>query len=144
MKNVDIAAAGIKRGARWLQGAKRALEDERWDDAVYSSQMAVEQVTKAVLIALGIDFPREHDVGGVFAQLSSRTDLPSWFRDEAPSISETISELAKQRGLAGYGFEMGINAEYFKEYAPQAFERAEKVYKSCVRLINELFRLSLS
>ena len=67
MSNVGLAEAGIGRAGRWLQGASRALEDERWDDAVYSSQMAVEQSAKAVLIALGIDFPKEHDVSIVLS-----------------------------------------------------------------------------
>jgi len=40
--NVDLATSALRRSARWLRSASRALEDERWDDVVYSSQMAVE------------------------------------------------------------------------------------------------------
>ena len=57
-----IASLALGRARRWLQGARRALEDERWDDAVYAAQMASEHAAKAVLLALGIEFPKQHDV----------------------------------------------------------------------------------
>jgi len=143
LKNIEIAVAGIKRAGRWLQGAKRALEDKRWDDVVYCSQMAVEQAAKSILISLAIDFPREHDVSNVFIQLAERKDLPKWFREEVDSISDTIAELAELRGLAGYGFEKGVDAEYFKSYAPEAYSKAEKVYKICTKLLKELFKIPI-
>jgi HEPN domain-containing protein len=143
LKNVEVAVHGLKRAGRWLQGAEAASKDGRWDDVVYSAQMAVEQSAKAVLFALGIDFPREHDVSDVFLQLSNRDDLPTWFRGDVETISSLIAELAEQRGLAGYGFEVGIDAEYFKPYAPQVLENARATHKKCLKLVQELFNVSL-
>ena len=140
MSNVGLAEAGIGRAGRWLQGASRALEDERWDDAVYSSQMAVEQSAKAVLIALGIDFPKEHDVSIVFEDLAKRLDMPEWFRRKVPEIGKAVAELAEIRGLAGYGFEQGIGVEYFKDYAPEAFKKAREVHDACSKLLTETFK----
>lgn len=57
MKNVDMAVQAIRRAARWFQGAERAMEDGRWDDVVYSSQMAAEHSAKAVLLSLRSRFP---------------------------------------------------------------------------------------
>lgn len=141
MRNIEIAVAGLKRAERWLQAAKRALEDRRWDDVVYSAQMTVEQSVKAVLFALGIDFPREHDVSDVLYPIAERNDMPEWFREKTYTIADWVAELAEQRGLAGYGFEKGIDVEYFMEYAPEAFRRAEETHKACFRLLKELFRL---
>jgi len=140
MNNMELARAGIERAGRWLQGASRALEDERWDDAVYSSQMAVEQSAKAVLIALGIDFPKEHDVSIVFEDLAKRLDMPEWFRSKVPEIVKAVAELAEMRGLAGYGFEQGIGVEYFKDYAPEAFKKAREVHEACSKLLRETFK----
>ena len=140
MSNVGLAEAGIGRAGRWLQGASRALEDERWDDAVYSSQMAVEQSAKAILIALGIDFPKEHDVSIVFEDLAKRLDMPEWFRSKVPEIVKAVAELAEMRGLAGYGFEQGIGVEYFKDYAPEAFKKASEVHEACSKLLRETFK----
>jgi HEPN domain-containing protein len=138
MSNIELARAGIERAGRWLQGASRAIQDARWDDAVYSSQMAVEQSAKAVLIAIGTDFPKEHDVSIVFEDLAKRIDIPGSFRSKIPEIAKAIAELAEIRGLAGYGFEQGV--EYFKDYAPEAFKRAEQVHEACAKLLREAFK----
>ncbi|PUA34205.1 MAG: hypothetical protein B9J98_01030 [Candidatus Terraquivivens tikiterensis] len=68
LTNVELAVSALKRGWRWLRGAREALKDGR-DDVVYCSQMVVEHSSKAVLIALGIDYPREHDVSIAFKQI---------------------------------------------------------------------------
>ncbi|MFQ6075820.1 MAG: HEPN domain-containing protein [Candidatus Bathyarchaeia archaeon] len=141
MSNVELAIAAIRRAGRWLQGAARAREDGRWDDVVYSSQMGVELSAKAVLIAFGIDFPREHDVSLVFDPLARRADIPRWFRDQVPAMSNTIAELAELRGVAGYGLERGIGVEYFKDYAPEALEAARNTHAACLRLLRQLFNV---
>ncbi len=139
--NVDLAVSAIRRSSRWLKSALRALEDERWDDVVYSSQMAVEQASKSVLIALGIEYPKEHDVSTVFKQVSRIRNIPEWFSSMIPQLAENISELAELRGLAGYGYEKGLDADYFKDYAPKAYEMARKHHEACVKLLSELYNV---
>ncbi len=143
VSNRELAYKALDRASRWLQGAYRALEDGRWDDAVYSSQMAVEQASKGVLVALGIEYPREHDVSDLFVKLAGRKDIPAWFRALAPELSRNIAELAELRGLAGYGYERGIDAEYFREYAPGAYERAKNHVELCRKLLDELFEIRM-
>jgi HEPN domain-containing protein len=140
--NVDLAKLALRRSGRWLRSASRALEDGRWDDVVYSSQMAVEQASKAVLIALGIDYPKEHDVSIVFKQISEVENVPGWFTSMISELASIISELAELRGLAGYGYEKGLDADYFKEYAPEAYEMARKHYETCAKLLYQLYNVS--
>ena len=140
VSNIELAYKALARARRWLQSAFRALEDERWDDVVYSAQMAVEQSSKGVLIALGIDYPREHDISDVFSELRNREDLPKWFRDLILDMSRSIAELAELRGLAGYGYEKGIDVDYFKDYAPEAYSIAKDHVDICEKLLNELFK----
>ncbi len=97
--------------------------------------MAAEQALKAVLIYYGIDYPKEHDVSDALLQIKGREDLPSWFKEQIESMAEAIAELADQRGLAGYGFEQGITAEYFQKYAPQALAKAERICANCEKLL---------
>ena len=141
--NIDLAASAIRRSARWLRSALRALEDERWDDVVYSSQMAVEQASKAVLIALGIEYPREHDVSTVFKRISRIENVPEWFSSIVPELADNISELAELRGLAGYGYEKGLDADYFKGYAPKAYEMAVKHYEACAKFLSEVYGIDV-
>ncbi|PCN50956.1 hypothetical protein B6U99_01725 [Candidatus Geothermarchaeota archaeon ex4572_27] len=135
---LEIAGRALARALRWLEGARRALEDGRWDDAVYSSQMAVEQSSKAVLLALGIEYPRRHDVSDLFAELGERGEVPGWFRERLGEMCRVIAELAGVRGLAAYGYEEGLDAEYFRDYAPRALEAAEAHVELCRRLLREL------
>jgi HEPN domain-containing protein len=100
--------------------------------------MSVEQSAKAVLLALGIDFPREHDVSPLLLRLRKRTGIPGWFRDELESMARTVSELAEQRALAGYGFEKGVDLETFRQLAPKALAQAKKIHSLCKRLLDTL------
>lgn len=143
VSNIDLATSALKRSSRWLRGALRALEDERWDDVVYCSQMAVEQSSKAVLIALGIDYPKEHDVSIAFKQASQIEAVPKWFKSVLEELADNISTLAQLRGLAGYGYEKGIDADYFKDYAPEAYRRAKAHYEACAKLLSELYGLRI-
>jgi len=139
VRTSEIAELAIQRANRWLRGAQVALKDGRWDDALYAAQMCSEHAAKAVLISFGIDFPKKHDVSSVFATLSPRLGFPKWFASSMGFIVEALSELASERAMAGYGFEEGIDADYFKDAAPEAVGKAEKVLGLCSRLVGTLF-----
>jgi len=141
LSTLDIALLALKRSERWIEGAKGALSDSRWDDAVYSAQMCSEHAAKAVLISLGIDFPKQHDVSDVFVTLKGRGDLPSDFRRKVEEIAEKLANLAAERALAGYGFEEGIGVEYFEEVAPGAIEDAEFILQHCRKFVVDVFEV---
>jgi len=142
MKTIEIAEKALRRGQRWLQSAQRGLEDGRWDDSVYAAQMCSEHAAKAVLIALGIEYPRRHDVSEVFATLKERNGLPSEFLTKVGELVEILAELASERALAGYGFNEGVDLDYFRDYAPEAVQKANNVLESCTKLIRGLFDTS--
>ncbi|MFQ6106353.1 MAG: HEPN domain-containing protein [Thermoplasmata archaeon] len=138
MNTLEMAVLALKRSERWLQGATRALEDERWDDAVFSAQMCSEHAAKAVLILLGIDFPKQHDVSDVFFTLKARRDLPPDFREQVEGICGKLAQLAAERALAGYGFEEGVGPDNFRDRAPEAIADAGSVLESCARLVERV------
>lgn len=100
--------------------------------------MAVEQSVKAVLLAFGIAFPREHDVSPILLRLKKQTRVPGWFRDELERIARTVSELAEQRALAGYGFEKGVDVETFRGLAPRALDEAKRTHNLCKKLLGTM------
>ena len=136
---LDVALLAVERAERWLESARRALSDSRWDDAVYSAQMCSEHAAKGVLISLGIEFPKQHDVSDVFVTLGDRKDMPSVFRKRVEEISKKLADLAAERALAGYGFEEGVGVEYFEDIAPRAVEDAEFVLESCSKFLSQVF-----
>ncbi|OGS50856.1 MAG: hypothetical protein A3K65_06280 [Euryarchaeota archaeon RBG_16_68_12] len=133
-----IASLALGRARRWLQGARRALEDERWDDAVYAAQMASEHAAKAVLLALGIEFPKQHDVSEVFATIADRDGVPASLRRPVPGLADVLAELAAQRARAAYGFEMGLEPSDFRDSAPRAVDRGRKVVDFAARFLRWL------
>jgi len=52
-------------------------------------------------------------------------------------IFSIIADLAERRGLAGYGFEKGLDVSHFSSVAPEAVERAEFTLKNCKRFVKE-------
>jgi HEPN domain-containing protein len=82
MKNNEITRKVLKRAERWYQGGIRAYEDKRWDDVIYSYEMAVERTMKAILILYGIEYPKKHDISNIYLEL--RIELPrpkgQWIR----------------------------------------------------------------
>ncbi|MFX1512318.1 MAG: HEPN domain-containing protein, partial [Promethearchaeota archaeon] len=85
----------LKRAKRWLQGAQRGLEDKRWDDCVYCSQMAAEQSMKGLLILLGVSFKRIHDISDFVLSLQNNSELSKEFRSKIPQITDELAELTE-------------------------------------------------
>lgn len=132
----------IKRAQNWLESAKRGLEDKRWNDCVYNAQMASEHAIKAIFLWKGIHYKRIHDISELVRRLQDDPDLPAFFSEKIPQYAENIEELTELRNLAGYGFEEGIDNDYFETYAPTAFKWAEEIVKNVIRILDESHSLS--
>ena len=128
----------LQRAQNWLQSAQRGKEDQRWDDCVYNAQMAAEQTIKALFLKIGIYYKRIHDVSDTFRQMTENENLPITFREQIPKIADQIEELTEQRNLAGYGFEEGINPDYFQAYAPIALEWATDIVRTVGKVLQDL------
>lgn len=132
-----MARGALRRSEGWLQGAARALQDRRWDDVVFSSQMAVEVSSKAVLLSLGIDFPKQHDISSVFTESLGGREVPAWF--EVQRLASNISKFAEMRSLAEYAYEKGVGQSHFKGYAATALKEARFHVAACKRLLTAKF-----
>jgi len=107
MKNYETANEALKRARRWYQGSIRALEDQRWDDVVYSYEMAVEQALKAILILYGIEYPKKHDISNIYLSLKNKK-VPEFFSKNIDNHAKILNILVKKRGPAAYGYVEGI------------------------------------
>lgn len=132
--------AAIEKAKRWLTSARLDVENGLYDNAVYHAQMSVETSAKAVLLALGIDFPKEHDVSWPFVELRERMDLPSWFRGEVTEMARSIKILAEIRGVVAYPHEKGLEVGTFKAEAEKALAKAETCTSACERLLKEILK----
>ncbi len=90
--------------AQWsLKEAEAALKSGKSPICVRRSQEAFELATKAVLRRLAIEYPREHDVGEAIDAAAGK--LPSYITDRVEEMKTMLTELARGRGPAFYGYE---------------------------------------
>ncbi len=96
--------------ARWLNSAKRSGESGDYNLGIYALEMSVEIALKGVLIALGIDYPKVHDIlpSVRLAIKEYKSKLPTIFVNNEAFILDTLRELLKLRGPAGYTFSSNI------------------------------------
>ncbi|TXT59213.1 MAG: HEPN domain protein [Promethearchaeota archaeon] len=136
MKNFETTKKALNRARRWYQGAIRAFEDERWDDVVYSYEMAVEQALKGILILYGIEYPKKHDISGLLLILEEM-DVPDFFSKKIDKYAQILNILVKKRGPAAYGYVEGIKKEEFKEDAINLRSNVEEILDNCERLFDQ-------
>ena len=136
-----MAREFLERARSRLLAAEAAMERGDHPDVVRFSQECVELSLKACLRAVGIEYPKVHDVSDVL--LASEDRFPGWMRSMLPRLAEISRDLAAKRSPAMYGLEtLGrLPSELFDEGdAEEALEGARLSYEASSRLIEELFR----
>ena len=122
--------------AKWcLKEAEMALSENN-PMCVRRSQEALELVTKALLRSMAIEYPREHDVGDSLAYIEEK--LPDYLKSEISSLKSLLTELARVRGPALYGYEReGIPASeaFSNDYASSTFEKVSKMVNLCEKYL---------
>jgi len=141
MKNYETANEALKRARRWYQGSIRALEDQRWDDVVYSYEMAVEQALKAILILYGIEYPKKHDISNIYLSLKNKK-VPEFFSKNIDNHAKILNILVKKRGPAAYGYVEGINKNEFMKDAKNLKQDVENILNECEQLLHEFNKIN--
>jgi HEPN domain-containing protein len=122
-----------------LKDAKEAFLESNYPYAVRLSQECVELSLKAVLKAVGIEYPKIHDISDILVEVKDR--FPEWFRAEMEFLYESSKVLVKKRELSLYGGEEAFltpDEVIDKMDAEDATKRAEKTYTLCEKLITEI------
>lgn len=128
MKTNEMAADYLSRAKWCLKEAEMALSGGNFPIVVRRSQEALELATKAVLRYLAIEYPREHDIGGALTFIEEK--LPGYLRGEVSTARRLLTELARVRGPAFYGYEAeGLPASkaFSQEYASEVFREVSRL-----------------
>jgi len=139
LRLVKIAQSYLKQAGARLSDAEDAYKEGNHPYAVRLSQECVELSLKAVLKAVGIEYPKVHDVSDILLSVKQR--FPEWFQRELNYLSESSKILVKKRGLSFYGGEeafLSPDEVIGKEDAKDAVERAGKAFTLCRKLVKEL------
>lgn len=125
-----------------MKEAQFTLAEKDYPTAVRRSQESVELSVKAVLRALSVEFPKEHEVSDVL--LSLKIEGPAWFKESIGSVAHIMREITPSRGPAMYGFEKELRPAsqlFGKEDAEDALKDATFVHDLCKRFLKEEFEI---
>lgn len=139
MRLIRLAESYMRQAGARLDNAEIAYAGGNHPYAVRLSQECVELCLKAVLKAVGIEYPKIHDVSDVLVQSKQR--FPEWFQAEMNFLSESSKILVKKREPSLYGGEEAfLSPEDIigERDATDAVRRARKTFELCKRLIEEL------
>ena len=106
MKLIKIAEAYLRQAGARLKDAEEAYPEKNYPYAVRLSQECVELCLKAALKAVGIEYPKIHDVSDVLTEVKHR--FPAWFQAEMNFLYESSKILVKKREPSLYGSEEEI------------------------------------
>ncbi len=124
MVNEELANSYLRRAEIRLEVLEEFLKRNDFADTVREAQEVVELVQKALLIKIGIQPPKWHDVGNIINQHIE--EYPDNVREKLKILNTEAKWLRSQREIAFYG-DMDIIPEelYTREDALKAIKIAE-------------------
>lgn len=145
MQFLKVAKSYLRQAKARLEDAEEANSEANHPYAVRLSQECVELSLKAVLKAVGIDYPKIHDVSEVFIEVKER--FPDWFKVEVDFLCESSKILVKKREISLYGGEEALlspDEVINRADGDDAVMRAKRTYKLCENLLADLERRILA
>ncbi|MBO3800484.1 MAG: HEPN domain-containing protein [Candidatus Brockarchaeota archaeon] len=139
MKLAKLAEDYFKRAMIRIKSAELAYSEESYPDAVRYSQECVELSLKAALRAVGVEYPKEHDMSRILRAVRER--FPEWFKREVEKLGEVSRDLADKRAPSLYGIETlgkGPSDIFDKSDVEKALSDAKYVLDIVGKLLLEL------
>lgn len=110
------------------------MNEEDFSDVVREAQEIVELALKGILRQMGIEPPKQHDVGDLLRQYASR--LPVALQDMVDGVASDSKWLRKERELTFHGdTDFVPTEEYTLEDATKAQAAAGRAVEMARRLI---------
>ncbi len=126
MTSVTLARSYFDKARKRLRALTVLLEDEAYSDVVREAQELVELALKGMLRFIGVEPPKQHDVGRLL--LDHRDRLPLAVAQGAERLADISHRLRKEREFAFYGDEDFIpTEEYTRDEAAAAVQDARFV-----------------
>lgn len=134
MTNTTLAQSYLKKAQSRLKALRTLLEDKAYSDVVREAQELVELAQKAMLRQIGVEPPKQHDVGRLL--LEYRDLLPAEVSGSLDELANLSKWLRKERELAFYGdVDFVPTCEYGPEDAHRAMQGAEKTVAAAEQTI---------
>ncbi|MEW5954564.1 MAG: HEPN domain-containing protein [Bacillota bacterium] len=121
MTNQTLAQSYLLKATKRLKVLDLLADEEAYSDVVREAQELVELALKGILRQVGVEPPKQHDVGWLVIEFKDR--LPEEVSVQAEKLARISKWLRKEREFSFYGDVDFIPTE---EYASEDAERAKK------------------
>lgn len=136
MTNRALAQSYLFKARKRLKALEVLLAEESYSDVVREAQELVELALKGILREMGVDPPKQHDVGGLLQEMAHL--LPPEVARHAPRMTRISRWLRKEREFAFYGdVDFVPTEEYTRKDAERALRDARFVLRMAERVIPE-------
>ncbi|MEW6756021.1 MAG: HEPN domain-containing protein [Candidatus Latescibacterota bacterium] len=132
MTNHETAERLVEEAGAIAEEMEAACQGSRWNLTVRRAQEVVELSLKGLLKALGLEYPRVHDVGDAFVAAVAQKGVVV-APDALSRIRQVSSYLARDRAPAFY-----LEADFSAEQAQRAQEDAQFVLRLATDLARQL------
>jgi HEPN domain-containing protein len=115
----------------WLKTADITFKIGRYEQTLYSLEMAAEIAFKAVLLSLNLEVPKVHDIRKIIRTfLAGNKKVPKEFSNDLDEYLSTFEVLLRMRSIVGYGFENYMEKGHLEEEAQKMLSKCSKLVKS--------------
>lgn len=126
----------IEVAGNWLQTAEVAFGAEKYEQSLYSLEMAVEIAFKAVLESVHVEVPKVHDTRRTIRTfLTGNKKMPKDFLEQLDDYLLIFEGLLRIRSMVGYGFESNMDKEQLAGEARKLLPKCAKIVSSCEKAI---------
>jgi len=136
---VEIANEAIKTAENWLETAETMLEKKVYNTALYSEEMAVGIALKAVILSVGIEPPKVHNIiENVEVNILDSSAFPKKYKEDLKKITrELLPELLRNRQISGYTFNYNINKDELEKLAVKYLESSKAAIVTCKKIVEK-------
>ncbi|MCF6097805.1 HEPN domain-containing protein [Thermovorax subterraneus] len=134
MTNVTLAESYLEKAKVRLKMIKFLFEEKAYSDIVREAQEAVELALKGILRKIGVEPPKQHDVG--YLLIEYRDKLPKEVADKVDELASISKWLRKEREFSFYGdVDFIPTQEYTLEDAQRAYSDLQTVIEAAEKVI---------
>ncbi|KKM09932.1 DNA-binding protein [Clostridiales bacterium PH28_bin88] len=134
MTNVSLAHSYVVKATKRLKALKVLFDEEAYSDVIREAQEIVELALKGMLRQIGVEPPKQHDVGQLIIEFKDK--WPPGTAEETGRLAKISKWLRKEREFSFYGdVDFIPTLEYTREDADRALKDAVFVVSVAQRVI---------
>ncbi|MGC8561579.1 MAG: HEPN domain-containing protein [Thermoplasmata archaeon] len=134
---IEIANEAIKTAEDWISTAETMLDKKIFNIALYSEEMGVQIALKAVMLSMGIEPPKTHNIiESLEATVLDSSRFPKKYKEDLKEITRSLlPELLRNRQMSGYTFNFRIDKKDLEILATRYFQRSKETIALCKKIV---------